>query len=57
KTQSVLMMLLFLETSNRAAIGYEQQPNPSIRNDRSTNANNRSPVRGPLRGSHRATEE
>ncbi|CAF1923473.1 unnamed protein product [Rotaria magnacalcarata] len=46
-----------LQTSNRAAIGYEQQPNPSIRNDRSTNANNRSPVRGPLRGSHRATEE
>ena len=47
----------FLEIPNRSAIGYEQYTNPSVRNDRSTNVNNRSPVRGPLRGCHRATEE
>ncbi len=47
----------FLETSNLAAIGYDQYTNPSMRHDRGTNVNNRSPVRGPLRGSHRATEE
>jgi len=47
----------FLETTNRAAIGYDQYTNPSMRHDHGTNVNNRSSVRGPLRVSHRATEE
>lgn len=50
-------MIWVLETSSRAGLGYEQYTNSSTRNDRSTNINNRSPVRGPLRVSHRATEE
>jgi len=47
-----------IEATNRPAIGYEQYANPSARSGAGgTNANHRSPVRGPLRGSHRATEE
>ena len=49
--------MTFLKTSNRAAISYDQYTNPSMRNDGGTNVTNRSPIRGPLRGSHRANEE
>lgn len=49
--------ILFLEAPNRPAIGYDQNTNQSTRSGNGTNASNRSPVRGPLRGSHRATEE
>lgn len=45
-----------LEGSNRPAIGYGQSNNAMGRAS-GTNASNRSPVRGPIRGSHRATEE
>lgn len=55
--EDALIKHLLSEASNRAAIGYEQYTNAPMRTDRATNANNRSPVRGPLRGSHRATEE
>jgi hypothetical protein len=44
----------FIEAPNRPAIGYEQNANQTTRGEGGTN---RSPVRGPLRGSHRATEE
>ena len=47
-----------IEAPNRPAIGYEQNTSSLARGGGGGASNNhRSPVRGPLRGSHRATEE